>query len=162
MPYSKHEKCGHMPFTEEWFSSSHSTIKAWLVKCCGDGRPSSRFSHLWRELPQSSVRVTIGFLVTSLSKALFAQLLSLAGQPTLWRVPVVPSFFHLTIIEATVLLGRLEAFEMVCTFALIYGSIQFYRRGLQRVPFDFMAWLFVLTCSVNCGTIYCKHSCVIS
>jgi hypothetical protein len=59
----------HVPFTEEWLSSGHSTIKAWLVECCRDGCPSGRFSNLHRgtlELCQSDHR----FLVTSLTKAL--------------------------------------------------------------------------------------------
>ena len=37
----------------------------------------------------SSVRVTIGFLVTSLNKSYLARLLSLAGWPALGRVLVV-------------------------------------------------------------------------
>ena len=53
---------------------------------------------------QSSVRVTIGFLVTSLTKALLPRLLSLAGRPALGRFLVVPNFFHLRIMEATVFL----------------------------------------------------------
>uniref|UniRef100_A0A4W5KEQ9 Eukaryotic translation elongation factor 1 alpha 2 n=1 Tax=Hucho hucho TaxID=62062 RepID=A0A4W5KEQ9_9TELE len=40
-------------------------------------------------------RVSIGFLVTSLTKALLPRFLSLAGQPALGRVLVVPNFFHL-------------------------------------------------------------------
>ena len=38
----------HMPLTEEWLPSGHSTIKVWLVECCRDGYPSGRFSHLHR------------------------------------------------------------------------------------------------------------------
>jgi hypothetical protein len=40
------------------------------------------------------------FLVTSLTNALLSQLLSLAGQPALGRVLVVPKFFHLRMMEA--------------------------------------------------------------
>ena len=54
---------------------------------------------LWR-----TARVTIGFLVTSLTKALLPRFLSLAGRPALGKVLVVPNFFHLRIMEATVLL----------------------------------------------------------
>ena len=43
----------------------------------------------------SSVRVTIGLLVSSLTKALLPWLLSLAGRPDLGRVLVVPNFLHL-------------------------------------------------------------------
>ena len=61
-----------------------------------EGSPNST-EELW-----SSVRVTIRFLITSLPKALL-RLLSVAGQPALGRVLVVPNFFHLRMMEATVL-----------------------------------------------------------
>ena len=54
----------HVPFTVEWLLSGHSTMKAWLVECCRDGCPISTVE-LW-----SSIRVTIGFLVNSLTKAI--------------------------------------------------------------------------------------------
>ena len=60
----------------------------------------------------SSVRVTIGFLVTSLTKAILPRLLSLAGQPALGRVLVVPNFFQLRMMEATVFLWTFNAAEM--------------------------------------------------
>ena len=53
----------------------------------------------------SSVRVTIWFMVASLTKALLPQLLSLAGRPALGRVLVIPNIFLLRM-EATVFLGR--------------------------------------------------------
>ena len=78
--------------------------------------------------------VTVRFLVTSLTKTLLARLLSLAGETTLGRVPVVPNFFHFTIIQATVLLGTLKASEIVYTLALIYASP-------QRAPWSwFLSW----------------------
>ncbi len=42
----------------------------------------------------SSNRVTIGFFVTPLTKALLHQLLSLAKRPVLGRILVVSNFFH--------------------------------------------------------------------
>ena len=48
MPFGKLQADCHMPFTEEWLPSGHSTIKAWLVECCRDGCSSGRFSHLHR------------------------------------------------------------------------------------------------------------------
>ena len=60
----------------------------------------------------SSVRVTIGFLATSLTKALLHRLLSLVRQPALGRVLVIPNFFHLRMMGATVLLGIFNAAEM--------------------------------------------------
>ena len=64
----------------------------------------------------SSVRVTIGFLVTFLTKALLPQLHSLTGRPALGRVSVVPNIFHLRITEATVLLGIFNNAEFVVLF----------------------------------------------
>jgi hypothetical protein len=60
-----------------------------------------------------SVRVTIGFLVTSLTKAFLPRLLRLAGWSSLGRVLVVPNFFHLRMMEATVFLGTFNAAEML-------------------------------------------------
>ncbi len=67
--------------------------------------PISRM-HLW-----SSDTVIFGFFFTSLTKALLPRQLSLAGQPALGRVLVVPNVFHLRIMEDTVLLGTLSAAE---------------------------------------------------
>ncbi|WP_217700678.1 hypothetical protein, partial [Edwardsiella tarda] len=53
-------------------------------------------------------RVTIGFLLISLTKALLHLLLSLAGQPALGRVLVVPNFFHLRMMEATVFRNKVS------------------------------------------------------
>ena len=58
-----------------------------------------------------SVRVTIGFLVISLTQAVLPRLLSLAGRPALGRVLVVTNFFHLRMMEATVFLGTFNAAE---------------------------------------------------
>ena len=61
----------------------------------------------------SSVRVTIGYLVTSLTKALLPRLLSLAGRVfALGRVFVVPNVFHLRMMEATVFLGTFNAADV--------------------------------------------------
>ena len=59
-----------------------------------------------------SVRVTIGSLLTSLTKALLPRLLSLAGRPALGRVLVVPNFFQLRMMETPVFLGIVNAAEM--------------------------------------------------
>ena len=71
-----------------------------------EGSPIST-EKLW-----SSVRVTIGFLVTSLTKALLYRMLSLAVRPALGRVLVLPNFFHLRMIEATVFLGTFNAADI--------------------------------------------------
>ena len=72
-----------------------------------EGSPLST-EKLW-----SSVRLTIGFLVNSLTKALLPRFLSLAGRPALGRVLVVPNFFHLRMMEATVFLGIFNAADIV-------------------------------------------------
>ena len=66
VPFGKLQTGCHVPFTREWLPSGHSTIKAWLVECCKmvvllEGSP------LFTEKRWSSVRVTIGFLVNSLT-----------------------------------------------------------------------------------------------
>jgi hypothetical protein len=60
----------------------------------------------------SSVRVTIGFLAISLTKALLPRLLSLPGRPALGRVLLVPNFFYLRMIEATVFFGTFNAADI--------------------------------------------------
>ncbi|KAJ8365090.1 hypothetical protein SKAU_G00139210 [Synaphobranchus kaupii] len=60
----------------------------------------------------SSVRVTLGFLLTSLAKARLPRLLSLAGRPGLGRFLVVPNFFHLRMMVATVPFGTCKAAEI--------------------------------------------------
>ncbi len=80
-------------FTEERIESGHTAIKPRLMECCSDVCPSVGFSylHIWS---WSSTRVTIRFLVTTLTKALLHQLVSLARRPALGRVLVVSNVFH--------------------------------------------------------------------
>ena len=92
----------------------------------------------------SSVRLTIMFLLTSLTKTLLPRLLSLARRPALGSVLVIPNFFHLRMMEATVFLGNFNTAEMfwypspdLCLDTILC-------RGL----------VFALTCTVNCGTLY--------
>jgi hypothetical protein len=109
-----HDLGCHVHFTEKWPPSGPS--------------PSGRFSHLHRgtlELCQSDD----WFLVTSLTKALLSLLLSLAGRPALGRVLVVPNFFHLRMMEATVFLGTFNAadicwypFPNVCLYTTLFQS----------------------------------------
>ena len=96
----------HVPFTE-WLLSGHSTMQV-------IGGELQRWLSFWKvllssQLHWSSVRVTIGFLVNSLTKALLPRSLSLAGWPALGRVLVVPDFFHWWMMEATVLIGTFNA-----------------------------------------------------
>ena len=113
-----------------------------------EGSPIST-DELW-----SSFRVTIGFLVTSLTKALLPRLLSLAGRPALGRVLVVPNFFHLRMMEATVFLGTFNAAEMFCYPSPDLCLDTILCLSSTDNSFDLMAWFFALTCTVNCGTSY--------
>ena len=58
---------------------------------------------------RSSVRETIRFLITSLTKALLSQLLSLAGCPALGRVLVVQ---HILSLRMTVFLGTFKVADI--------------------------------------------------
>ena len=96
----------------------------------------------------SSVRVTIGFLVTSLTKALLSWLLSLVRQLALRSLLMVPYFFHLRMMEATVFLG----------IFLVHFSRSVHRHnpvselyGQFLRPHDLV---FALIGTVNWGTLY--------
>ena len=67
-------------------------------------------SPLFTEQCWSSVRVTTGFLVTSLTKALLPGSLRVDGRPALGRVLVVPNFYHLGTMEATGLFNAAATF----------------------------------------------------
>ncbi len=71
----------------------HTAIKPRSVESCSDVCLSVSFSDL-HLLSWSSTRVTIGFLVTSLNKALLHQLLSLGRRTALGRILVVSNFFY--------------------------------------------------------------------
>ena len=139
----------HVPFTEECLPCNHSTIKSQLVECCRDGCPFGRFSHLYRGILE---------LCHSLTKALLPQLLSLAGRTALGKVLVVPNFFHLRMMEATVFLGTFNAADIFW-----YPSP---RSVSQHNPVSELygqflgshGLVFVLTCTVICGTLN-RHVC---
>ena len=99
-----------------------------------EGSPNST-EELW-----SSARVTIGFLVTYLTKALLPRLLSLAGRPALGRVLVVPNFFHLRMMEATVFLGTFNATEMFWYPSPDLCLDTILSRSSMDNSFDLMAW----------------------
>lgn len=79
--------------TSLWLSSSHSTIKPWLIGCYWVDHPSSRFSHLCKQLLK-----LLKWPLNSWS------LCWLVTQPTIGRVLVVPDFFMFT--------GTLKALEV--------------------------------------------------
>ena len=110
--FLKIQACCHVPFSQEWLASGHSPIKPRFVKCCRDCVLLASSSISAKEIC-SSVRLVIGLLVTSLTKVLLAQLLSLVGRPALGRVWVVPYSFHFLMMELTVLLGTFNTLEIV-------------------------------------------------
>ena len=66
---------------------------------------------------------------------------------------MVPNFFHFTNIEATMLLGRFKALEMVSyPWPGLYLT-KIYKSYLQEF-LGLHGLVFVLTCSVNCGALY--------
>lgn len=72
----------------------------------------------------SSSRVTIRFPVTSVMKAHLHQLLILAVWPALERLLVFPTFSHLRIMEASVLLAIFSAAECFCSLLQICALTQ--------------------------------------
>ena len=111
-----------------------------------EGSPIST-EELW-----SSVQVTIRFLETYLTKALLPRLLSLAGWPALGRVLIVPNFFHLRMMEATVFLDL-----QCCRNVLVPFPRSVPRHNPVSVLYaQFLrshGLVFDLTCTVNCGTL---------
>jgi hypothetical protein len=102
-----------------------------------EGSPIST-EELW-----SSVRVTIRFLVTYLTKALLPRLSSLAVLPALGRVLVVPKFVHFRMMEATVFLGTFNAakhFWYPSPDLCLYKNLS---RSSTYNSVDFMAWFFL-------------------
>ena len=96
MPFAKLQASCHEPFTEEWCPSGQSTIKTWLVGCCRDGCPSGRFSHLHRGTLEDCQWPSVTSAIPQFGRAASS------------RVSVVPNFFHLRMMEATVLFDDLQ------------------------------------------------------
>ena len=139
MPFGKLQAGCDVPFTKEGLPSGHSTIRpdcwsaAWMVDLLKGSPISTRVR--W-----SSVRETLGFLLTSLAKAHLPRLLSLAGRPGLGSFLVVPNFFHLRMMVAAVLFGTYKAAEIFPYPSpdLCLDTILFLRSADNS--FDPMAW----------------------
>ena len=97
----------------------------------------------------SSVRVTIWFLVTSLTKALLPGLLSLSGRPALGRVLVVPNFFHLRLMEATVFLGTFNAADFFGNPSPDWFLDTILSQCSTDNSFHFMAWFLLFQVMSN-------------
>lgn len=95
-----------------------------------------------------SVRVAVGFLVTSLNKIFHGQLLSLAEPTVVVSLWLSSSVFHFTVMESTVW----EYWKLFCTLDQIFVLKLFNSRGLQRV----FCFYFDLTFTVNCRPLYTK------
>ena len=91
----------------------------------------------------SSVRVTIVFLVISLTKVFLPRLLILAGRSALGRVLVVPNFFNLRIMEATVFLGTFNSAEMFWYPSPDLCLNTILSRSSTDNSFDLMAWFLL-------------------
>ena len=120
-----------LPYRPDWWSAAEMVVLL-------EG------SHLSIKECWSSDR----FLVTSLTKALLPRSLSLDSRPALGRVLVVPNFFHLRMMEATVLIGTVKAAEM-----FLYPSPDLFLKTIlsQRSTdnsFDFMLGL--------CSDMHCQ------
>ena len=79
--------------------------------------------------------------VTSLTKALLSRLLSFAGRPALGRVLVVPSFFHLRMMETTVFLGTFKTADMF--WYPFPRSVHNLVSDLYGKSFNLMAWFLL-------------------
>lgn len=121
--------------------SYHSTMKAWLMECCWDGRPFGTLSHLYRSL-FIFVTVTVDLFVASLTEAL---------SPSCWTpgVLLLLHFFHFTVMEATVLLETLKALETLpvpwCPMHRHNFNMKFYR-GLKAKGLNaFTIWIWIFS-----------------
>ena len=83
----------------DWWSAAQMVVLL-------EGSPISTEEH-W-----SSVRETIRFLVTSLTKVLLPRCSVWFGQPALGRAVVVSNIFHLQMMETTVLVGTFNAADI--------------------------------------------------
>ena len=113
-----------------------------------EGSPIST-EELW-----SSVRVTIGFLITSLTKALFPRLLSLAGRPALRKSLGDSKLLPFKNDGGHCFWGPSMLQTFFRTLPQICASTQSCLGALRTIPSTSCLGFFALTCTVNCGTLY--------
>ena len=96
-----------------------------------DGSPIST------EEPRSSVRVTIGFLVTSMTKALLPWLHSFAGRPDLGSVMVVPKQNPVSELYGQFLQPHGLVFALTCTVncGILYRQVCAFPNHGQSIDF---------------------------
>ena len=153
MPLGKLPAGCHVPFTEKWLPSGHSTIKAWLVECCRDGCSSGRFSHLHRgtlQLCQSDHRV-LGHLADqgpSPPIAHFGQAAS--SRKSLGGSKLLPFKND----GGNCVIGHLQW----CRNVLVPFPRSVPRHNPASELYGQFLWphglVFALTCTFNCGTLY--------
>ncbi len=97
LSFFANSKCVHVLHWGEYWVMPHTAIKPILMECCSDVCPGVDFSylHIWS---CSSTRVTISVLVTTPTKALLHQLLSLASSK---KSPVCFKLLLLRVTETT-------------------------------------------------------------
>ena len=122
------------------------------MECCRDGCPSGEVLPS-QQRNSRAVRVTIGFLVTSLTKALLTLIAQFVRQ-ALGRVLEIPLFFHLRMMEATVFLGTFNTAEMFWYPSPDLCLNTFLSRSSTENSFKPHGLVFALTFTVNCGTLY--------
>lgn len=118
----------HVSFTVDKLPSGYPDTKPRLVECCSYGCPSGGFTHLQT---CQAPRVTIEFLVTSLTKTHLSWLLAFSGESAPGRVLVVLHVFHFIpifcfrIMESIVLWGTFSAAECFRSLPQISVSFSF-------------------------------------
>ena len=124
-----------IPYRPDWWSAAEMVVVL-------EGSPLST-EQCW-----SCVRVTIGRLVTSLTKALLPRSPKVDERPALGRVLVVPNFFQLRMMDATVLIGIFNN-----TFP---RSVPRYNpvSEVYRQVLGLHVLVCALACSINYGTFY--------
>ncbi len=108
------------------------------VECCSDVCPSvgSFYLHIWS---WSSTRVTIRFFVTTLTKALLHQLLSLARRPSL-KSPCCSKRLPLWIMEATCFCEPSVQQNFFWTLPQMCGLMQSCLWAIQAKQYYLRAW----------------------
>ena len=119
-----------LPWRPDWWSAAEIVVLL-------EGSPIY-IEELW-----SSVRVTIRFLVTSLTKVFLPRLLSLAERPALRRVLVVPNFLHFRMMEANVFLGNFNAADIFWYHSPDLCLDTILPRSSTVNSFNLMAWFLL-------------------
>ena len=141
MPFGKLQAGCHVPLTEEWLPSGYPTIKAWVLQ---------RWLSFWKVLPspqRNSWALSEWPLVSWSS-----WLLILAGRPALGRVLVVPHLKDFKNDGDHCVLGDLQCYRNV--LVAFPRSVPRYNPVSELYGQFLHGFVFALTWTVNCGTLY--------